>query len=395
VTLRIVSAGRRFIPEVDGLRFVAIAAVILYHMGGRLDVIPGADGGWFDVSLRRSLEIGHYGVQLFFVLSGFLLAMPFAKWRLGRSARPSLRTYYYRRITRIEPPYVVAMLLLFAVGIAAHRLSDASKWPDVAQWPNLLASLLYQHNLIYHGNSLINPVAWSLEIEVQFYLLAPLLAVVFSVRRVVWRRAILCAVMIGVPIVRLMLPAGAALAFNSLPFNVEFFAAGFLLADVYLVDWNEAPQPAVLWDALSVAAWALLAVVMLSGRFTGLVALGIFVAYLGAFRGRVSSWILRRQLITTLGGMCYSLYLLHYCVVLAAGRITKHLYPADAFSVRLGIDALVMLPLMLVVSVAFFALIERPCMDPAWPSRLRGVLQGRRRVGTLRVAAGPAADGAN
>ncbi len=390
MTLRIITAGRRFIPEVDGLRCVAIGAVILYHMAGRLDVIEGADNGLLDVSLRRALDIGHYGVQLFFVLSGFLLAMPFAKSRLGRAGRPALRNYYYRRVTRIEPPYVIAMLLLFALGIAAHRLSDASKWPDVAQWPNLLASLVYQHNLVYHGNSVINPVAWSLEIEVQFYLLAPLLATVFSVQRASLRRAILCAVMIGVPMVRLLLPADAALMFNSLPFSVEFFAAGFLLADVYLADWNEAPQRTLLWDVVSVAAWTSLAAVMLSGRFTSFIAVGVFVAYLGAFRGRISSWILRRPLVTALGTMCYSLYLLHYCVVLAAGRFTKHLYPSDSFAVRLGIDALVMIPVILIVSIGFFALVERPCMDPAWPSKLRRIFQGRSGVAALRVAPGTA-----
>src|SRR5262245_29989771 len=196
---RIVTRGRRFIAEVDGLRFVAIGSVVLYHLAGytRDRHMTGASILPREAWLPRVLSFGHYGVQLFFVLSGFLLAIPFAKWRLRLGGKPSLKAYYLRRLTRLEPPYILSMLLLYAGGLVALGAAAAT-----ALWPNLLASLVYQHNLIYGDGSRIIPPAWSLEVEVQFYLLAPFLAVVFSIRQAVARRLVLLAAMIGVPLLR-------------------------------------------------------------------------------------------------------------------------------------------------------------------------------------------------
>src|SRR5262245_18464134 len=110
---RQVTVNRRFIAEVDGLRCAAILAVVIFHLSaytvGRH--MTGAVFRSLDLFASTLFAQGHIGVQLFFALSGFLLAMPFAKWRLRLGPRPSLRAYYLRRLTRLEPPYVVAMLL--------------------------------------------------------------------------------------------------------------------------------------------------------------------------------------------------------------------------------------------------------------------------------------------
>lgn len=142
---RVTSSGR-FIPEMDGLRFAAIVAVYLYHLRGYLLFHSGPRAADPTLSLAaRVLEHGNYGAQLFFALSGFVLSLPFASHRLRRPKAVSLRAYFLRRLTRLEPPYALSMLLLFVfsvvyVGKSASALS-----------PHLAASLFYspQRHLRY------------------------------------------------------------------------------------------------------------------------------------------------------------------------------------------------------------------------------------------------------
>src|ERR1051326_4960715 len=231
---RILTPGRQFIPQVDGLRFVAIAAVVLYHVNAYVlgRQVAGADIRPSEAWLPTLLGIGAYGVQLFFVISGFLLALPFARAKFGMAPRPSLRNYYLRRLTRLEPPYIVAMCAIFSAGILIHRISPdtATAWPHLSEWPNLVTSLLYQHNLIFGQPSAIASVAWSLEIEVQFYVLVPLLAMVFSLRNTTLRRALLVGIMVGSAFVRNLLLPHASIAGLTLAGQCEWFGGGFLFA---------------------------------------------------------------------------------------------------------------------------------------------------------------------
>ena len=365
---RIITRGRRFIAEVDGLRFVAISAVVLYHLSQHTLTrhMAGASVQPAESLLTKLFGLGHYGVQLFFVLSGFLLAMPFAKWRLGLGEKPSLRAYYLRRLTRLEPPYIVAMLLLFAVPPLVASWMTNGGW---SLWPNLLASLVYQHNLIFGAMSPINPVTWSLEIEVQFYMLAPALAVVFSIGNALVRRAGLFAFMLAVPLVRSFFPPEMEASYNSLLWHMEYFAAGFLLADLYLVDWRESPRRTLWWDLASLLGWPVLLAAMLGQRVPYAFAPLMLLVCAGAFRGTVSSWLFSRPLLTVTGGMCYSIYLIHFRLLWATGRFATRFLWGSSFLARFAIEALITIPVLLVVSLIFFVLLERPCMNPAWPSR--------------------------
>ena len=366
---RIMTRGRRFIAEVDGLRFIAITAVVLYHLSGYTLVkhMAGAELRPGEAWLPRVFGIGHYGVQLFFVLSGFLLVMPFAKWKLGLSPKPSLRTYYLRRLTRLEPPYIIAMLLLFVGGMVAFGTRAG-----LTYWPNLLASLIYQHTAILGERNRIAIIAWSLEIKVQFYVFAPLLAAAaFSIRNALTRRTTFLAVMILLPVLRDLLPfnPGERLL-DSLPWHLEFFVAGFFLADLFLVQWKEDPRHSLRWDIVSLVGWPALATLMMWQKFPVLLAPAILVIYVASFRGWLSSRLFSQRIITVLGGMCYSMYLLHYSIISIGGRISQRIAFGNTFTSRFAIDAIVLLPAVLILSTVFFLLLERPCMDSRWPSKL-------------------------
>jgi peptidoglycan/LPS O-acetylase OafA/YrhL len=375
---RIVTRGRTFIPEVDGLRFIAITAVILFHLR-TFTPSQGIAAHTLGSAASTLLDLGRYGVQLFFILSGFLLAMPFANWRLGLGKRPSLRAYYLRRLTRLEPPFMIAMLGLFLLGIVVHIVSGpgaASKWPGIPQWPHFIATIFYQHNLVYGRTSPITPVEWSLEVEVQFYLLAPLLTLPFSIRNAITRRMVFAGVIVGSPLLRGLVSPHFWQRFDSLPVHLEFFAAGFFLADLFLVNWKQAPSRSFQWDVASLVGWPVLVTLMLFPKYSVFIAPVALFCYVGAFRGRISSWALSRPEVTVLGGMCYTLYLLHYTIIMASNTLLRKLALTWGFLARFALDALIVLPIILIVSVVFFYICERPFMNPAWPSRIMQRLRG-------------------
>ena len=365
----------RFIAEVDGLRFVAIALVVLFHVHDYLTTkfrIPAgnaANEDWLD----RFAATGHYGVHLFFIISGFVLALPFAAHHLGGRAPVRLRAYFLRRLTRLEPPYIIAMLAL-AAGIAA---SSAGRAPLL---PHLFASLGYVHNIVYGVPSTINVVAWSLEIEVQFYILAPALAIVFTVRNRWMRRGVIVAAAAALLAVQEWLAPAAWVPLSVVGF-LQFFLCGFLIADLYVTDWKGKPSHTLAWDIVSLMGWPLLALLwMQDTQYPAVFLVLAFVLFCAGFRGAISSRVLGTPVVATIGGMCYSIYLLHFPLISIIGRHTIPIGSASAQWVHLLIQTAIIVPPVLLVCGAYFVLLERPCMERDWPQKLAARLRGSSRA---------------
>lgn len=359
---RIVTPGRRFIPEIDGLRFIAIAIVVLFHLHGWVlsRVLAAGTGG--PGTLSNLLVHGDYGVRLFFVLSGFILALPFAREQLTGGTPVSLASYFKRRVTRLEPPYVILMTLFFAARVASDRFSADDLWQ------HFLAGVLYLHNAVFGAMNPVNCVAWSLEVEIQFYLLTPLLARVFSIQAAAVRRALLAAVVAAFAVANAVLvPQDAFRWHGSILGHLQEFLAGYLLADLYIATWREAPARSRAWDLVSVAAWGTIVALLYAPRWASTaLPFMVLAAYAAALRGHVSGWFFSRRWIVTIGGMCYTIYLVHYGVISIAGRIADRFVRPGAFPPTFVMYAAVVLPMVLAVSVFFFAVLERPCMNPNW-----------------------------
>jgi peptidoglycan/LPS O-acetylase OafA/YrhL len=382
------TSSGRFIPEVDAIRFFAIALVVAFHLDdyvGREAVGADLGAGGIDFA-GRYLGNGNRGVQLFFVLSGFILALPFAGHFLAGRKRPSTRGYYLRRLTRLEPPYVVAMcgLAVAAVVIGTLGVGEAAR--------HLAASLGYVHNLVFGAPSRINGVAWTLEVEVQFYLLAPLLARVFIIQSRLHRRGVLAAVVVVASALQnAFLGDGAGRAELSLLNFIQYFLLGFLFADVYLTDWLESPpRDSRVWDVVALVGWpALLFVDLTTDAGRWLLPPLLFVLFLATFRGRATSRVFRLHLLTTIGGMCYTIYLLHYPLTSMLARVTPGI-DVGPYGAELLLQSAIVLPILLAVSAVFFLAVERPCMDPNWVGKLRRRLSkpgGEERVHRARGAA--------
>lgn len=296
------------------------------------------------------------------MISGFILALPFARHYLEARRRPALGAYYKRRLTRLEPPYVINLLVVFLLLVISKPERAAGLWP------NLLASLVYLHNLVFGAGSAVNYVAWSLEVEVQFYVLAPLLTMVFLVRRPWVRRTVLLAGILAAPLLfpgkpfRLLLPG-----------QIHYFLTGLLLADIFLTEWHSAPERGLRWDLLATAA---LLAVPLWGRQGTRKELALPLLFLaiccGAFRGRAWGVLLRNRWVTTVGGMCYTIYLYHFFAISAVARHTVSLSAGHGYGAALVQQILLVVPVVIVLGAILFVAFERPFMFKDWPERFLG-----------------------
>ncbi len=377
---RVTSSGA-FIAEIDGLRFVAIGTVVLFHLVVNLG-IKGASayavpthGDWLAAIARH----GFHGVELFFIISGFILATPFAAHHLLGRRPVRLRQYFWRRVTRLEPPYMIAMIALFAVHVLMKNESAA------ALFPHLSASLVYLHNLIFGTENVINNVAWSLEIEVQFYVLVPLLSWVFTIRNTGLRRSVIIGTgLIAITLQWLFIAESSWMYLTIFRF-LHFFLIGFLLADIHLIDWKEKPQKGYAWDVVSLLGWPLLFMVwnfpgssssiFTIGREPALEAylfpiLALFL-YTAVFRGSLTNRVFTNIWLTTIGGMCYTIYLFHNQLIGYIINFTKDIVPTSVYSINIVVQGVIVLPLVLGASAVYFLLIEKPCMRKDWPQRLR------------------------
>jgi peptidoglycan/LPS O-acetylase OafA/YrhL len=164
---------RRFRPEVQGLRAVAVLLVLVYHLNPAL--LPG----------------GYVGVDVFFVISGFLITSLLYR-EATEHGRVSIRGFYVRRVRRLLP---AATVVLLGTGVLSFFVLPITRLTDTA-W-QLAASAFYVENL-YLARQAVDYLAsdtppspvqhfWSLSVEEQFYVVWPLLFAVWALTRRRWR----------------------------------------------------------------------------------------------------------------------------------------------------------------------------------------------------------------
>ena len=367
-----ITSGGRFIAEIDGLRFLAIFPVLVQHMSERLQAhttVPFADIGANPAAFTASR--GFIGVYLFFVISGFVLALPFGAHYLQNAKPIPLRNYFWRRLTRLEPPYIILMTLFFFILVFVRSA------PFGELFPHYLASIFYLHNIIYESYTPINPVAWSLEIEVQFYLLAPLLAAIFfRIQNTTLRRVVLIGSLLAILLLQQYFMLFKSPYKFTILGNLHLFLAGFLLADVYLIHWKKGITHSRIWDALLLIVLPLPFFVWSHDFFNWLVfPFLLMLLIIGIFKGVYFNRFFTNKWVTAIGGMCYTIYLIHLPFAELLIRLTRSLSVGDSFVLNLLLQLAFYLPSVLAVSILFFLALEKPCMDKNWPSKLRVKIQ--------------------
>ena len=371
----------------DSLRAIAALSVLLYHVG--------AIGGG-----NRHGELGAYGqelgigVPIFFLISGFLLYRPFVAARADGRDFPSPARYFRRRALRILPAYWVALTLLaITTGLSGVFSSDWWRFYGLVQ--------IYGTQTFGQGLG----VAWTLCVEVSFYVFLPVYAIGWHR----WRNADKTRLARAEVLVLAVL-AFASLVFrhvvasnsgtlhlaSTLPGMFYLFALGMGLAawSVYAAESSGAlinfiRGHADLCWGLAIALFVLRANVQnlvgddLSVILEGAICfLLLLPAVFGADGPGLSRRMLRSGLLTWVGVISYSIYLYHATLIppLIKRGIPTVLPGVPWFYLAVG-TAAVTIP---VAAVSYY-LVERPAQGFRWPHRRAMVLRDQH----LPVAADP------
>jgi peptidoglycan/LPS O-acetylase OafA/YrhL len=220
----------RSIPSLDGLRAISIGLVIVSHAVGTR--------GFPSFIPRVLTDHGTLGVQVFFVISGFLITTLLMEER-ANTGGISLRLFYARRTLRIFPPFYV-----FLAVIAAGTFIGIFEVP----LKNFLFAATYTMNYVTSGFWVTGHI-WSLSVEEQFYLVWPWTVKWAGARRAFW---IAAAVALGAPLVCLFVylinrDLGSALP-RYFPFVADSIAAGCILCGI--LPWLRAHERVFRWFAV-------------------------------------------------------------------------------------------------------------------------------------------------
>jgi peptidoglycan/LPS O-acetylase OafA/YrhL len=151
------------------------------------------------------------------------------------------------------------------------------------------------------------------------------------------------------------------------------FSVGILFAWVFVAHQTFIRRKSLLWDAVGLLSVVLMFLsykpqyVMWKNLALNLCVLTFMAS---AFKGPMMNWFFTRPFVYVTGGMCYTIYLLHFAFLFFALGFTAGISTGVGYKADLFLQALIVLPAMFLVSAVFFLLIEKPCMDKHWPQRL-------------------------
>jgi peptidoglycan/LPS O-acetylase OafA/YrhL len=166
----------------DGLRGMAVLLVVVAHL-----VYTNPASSVYVRFVGALFGTGGWGVSLFFALSGFLVSLPFWRRKFAKKGTVIPTGYVQRRFFKIYPP--LALTLFIFTPIYYYQEPDLGYWVAAAEWLTGAA-------VVFPVDGRLNPVMWSLSVEVQFYIMLPLVMLLFrevSMARSVWMVPLLFA----------------------------------------------------------------------------------------------------------------------------------------------------------------------------------------------------------
>lgn len=291
-------------PDIDGLRSLAVLPVLLFHCG-----MPGFGGGYV-------------GVDVFFVISGYLITGHLA----GELAegRASILGFYARRIRRIGPALFCTLIVTWLVAILLLLPSNLESASEVmiAAATSVSNIYLWKTANYFAADSAFQPFlhTWSLSVEEQFYAVIPI-AMIVTARplRQRWTLLILPFCLASLALSIFMTSLGPTANFYLLPTRAWELGIGSLLATAHLPTPGRAMADIIGWVALAILA-AVVTLFSETTSFPGLNALlpcgaAVLLLYVGKSPACLPSRLLCWPPFVGVGLISYSLYLVHWPII--------------------------------------------------------------------------------
>lgn len=217
------------IPALFGLRALLVFSIYAYHLWQQSWLAPALPLVSTHISSDPFLRTGYLWVDGLLLLSAFLLSLPYLRAREAGRKAPGFAGFYKRRLARILPSYLLNLLLVFFL-VALKEGHYATWWEGIRDW---LAHLSFTHPLFDFSNlgTPLNGAAWTLGIQVQFYLLFPLLMRGYRRSPLLM---VLCCYALAFSFRAFAISRGShPMLINQLPAFMDVFANGMLAAAVY------------------------------------------------------------------------------------------------------------------------------------------------------------------
>lgn len=364
-------------PVLTGIRGWAALWVLLYHawgQSGSKPIILGSDA--FGADVTPFFRMGGAGVTVFFVLSGFLLSLPFAAWQAGLRDKPATGAYLIRRVARVFPAYYAQLAVLILISAIDLGWSAV---PNAADMGRHLLMLFMPPPL---GMEPRNGVWWTLPIEFSFYIALPLIAVLLRSDRCMWLFAMAIASMVAWRYFAVTWLADSSIqsrvsAAYQLPGSMDSFGFGMLASIIHvnrktMLVWLRRPAYLDFATLLGVAVlvgaiywlhyggkgyWSNTPIFYL---WTPALSLGITAIVLaGAGGGRIASLLFANRFMVYAGLVSYSVYLWHFPILV---WMKSQPFVQSVADHRLAVLLLVGMPTTLAVASISYFLVERPCL---------------------------------
>ena len=362
-----------YIASLTGLRGIAAILVFLHHYdalnpGIRLDLVVPVIGSM----LQFPLGFGFTGVDVFFVLSGFLLGLPFARSALAGGPKIALGNYFKRRALRVFPAYYAQLVILLIF----------TTW--FVTWKPQTITTLFAHLVMFFniGPQPVTPIVglwWTLPVEMSYYLLLPLLRPLMRPR--LWLITLLIGISLSI-VYRIwaathfgaLSPHHVVLAASQIPGTISEFLLGTSAA-ILVVKRNlsQKPRPpAWLLDLVFIGSavlvynwfiqvvfpnnvafwlghWSMIVNPLVVGLIFSSMVLSLY------WGSRIGTWLLANRVVYFLGMISYSLYLWHFVVMQQLQLVAGDMYFAWPPIIRFLVSFIA----VLCVSTASYFLVEK------------------------------------